>query len=81
MKTKLLLGTLALANLFTYAVSIRIMGMMLIQPQDDEDTLGLILGSDKDQWGCIPTAGYTWCNETESCIPINQICSNYSSVL
>lgn len=77
MKTTFILGTLALVNLFTYAMSIRV----LIQPQNDEDTLGLILGSDKDQWGCIPTAGYTWCNETESCIPINHICSNYRSVL
>ena len=54
---------LLLANLVTYVTAIRIMG--------------ILLGSDKDEWGCIPTAGYVWCNETDSCIPINEVCSNF----
>lgn len=73
---KYLLGFLAIATIATSATAIRILGVVL-----GDDDVGLILGSDRDQWGCIPTAGYTWCNETQSCLPINQICSNYNSTL
>ena len=73
---KLLYTVLALATLATSANAIRVLGVIF-----GDDHVNLIMGSDRDEWGCIPTAGYTWCNETDSCIPINQICSNYSSVL
>ena len=73
---KLLLSVLAIATIATSANAIRILGLLL-----EENGLGLIVGSDKDEWGCIPSAGYTWCNETESCLPINQICSNYNLTL
>lgn len=73
---KLLYTVLALATLATSANAIRVLGVIF-----GDDEVNLIMGSDRDEWGCIPTAGYMWCNETESCIPINQICSNYSSVL
>lgn len=72
----IILGALAIASVATTANAIRILGIIF-----QEDDVGLIMGSDRDQWGCIPTAGYTWCNDTQSCIPINQICSNYSSIL
>ena len=73
---KLLLSALAIATITTSANAIRVLGLLF-----EDDSLGIIVGSDKDEWGCIPSAGYAWCNETESCLPINQICSNYSSVL
>lgn len=73
---KLLLSALAIATIATSANAIRVLGLLF-----EEDGLGLIVGSDKDEWGCIPSAGYTWCNETESCLPINQICSNYNLTL
>lgn len=72
----IILGALAIASVATTANAIRILGIIF-----HDDDVGLIMGSDRDQWGCIPTAGYTWCNDTQSCIPINQICSNYSSIL
>jgi hypothetical protein len=34
-----------------------------------------ILGGDEDEYGCKGSAGYTWCNETDSCIPMNQLCT------
>ena len=34
-----------------------------------------ILGGDEDEYGCKSSAGYTWCNETKNCIPMNQICT------
>ena len=73
---KLLLSALAIATIATSANAIRVLGVLF-----EEDGLGLIVGSDKDEWGCITSAGYTWCNETESCLPINQICSNYNLTL
>lgn len=73
---KFLIGALALATLATSADAIRLFGILF-----DNDNVGLILGSDKDEWGCVPSAGYTWCNDTQSCLPINQVCSNYSSTL
>ncbi len=39
--------------------------------------LGYILGDDADEYGCKASTGYTWCNETESCVPINQVCSKF----
>lgn len=72
----LLLSALAIATIATSANAIRVLGVLF-----EEDGLGLIVGSDKDEWGCITSAGYTWCNETESCLPINQICSNYNLTL
>lgn len=33
-----------------------------------------ILGGDRDEYGCIHSAGYTWCNETKSCVSANHIC-------
>ena len=73
---KYILGFLTIATIATSATAIRILGFAYAN-----DDVGLILGSDRDQWGCIPTAGYTWCNESQSCIPINQICSNYNLTL
>jgi hypothetical protein len=73
---KFLISALALATLATSTDAIRLFGILF-----DNDNVGLILGSDKDEWGCIPSAGYTWCNDTQSCLPINQVCSNYSSTL
>ena len=34
-----------------------------------------LFGGDYDEYGCKPSAGYTWCNETDECIPMNQVCS------
>jgi len=73
---KLLLSALAIATITTSANAIRVLGLLF-----EDDSLGIIVGSDKDEWGCMPSAGYTWCNETESCLPINQICSNYNLTL
>ena len=36
--------------------------------------IDVILGGDYDENGCKPSAGYVWCNETNSCIPMNQLC-------
>ena len=73
---KLLLSVLAIATITTSANAIRVLGLLF-----EDDSLGIIVGSDKDEWGCITSAGYTWSNETESCLPINQICSNYNLTL
>ncbi len=27
-----------------------------------------LVGSDRDSHGCIPSAGYTWCNASQKCI-------------
>lgn len=37
--------------------------------------IGVLFGNDYDENGCKPSAGYTWCNETQSCLPMNQVCS------
>jgi hypothetical protein len=28
---------------------------------------GRILGGDLDEWGCKASAGYSWCEESQSC--------------
>jgi len=36
-----------------------------------------IVGGDKDEHGCIGSAGYTWCEELEKCIrPWEEQCSS-----
>ena len=37
--------------------------------------LQFIFGGDEDEYGCKGSAGYSWCNKTDSCIPANEICS------
>jgi hypothetical protein len=32
------------------------------------------LGGDRDANGCITSAGYTWCDVTETCVSVNQLC-------
>ena len=57
------LFTITLLNAAYLATAIRILGV------------GVLLGGDEDEYGCKPSTGYTWCNETQSCIPMNQVCS------
>lgn len=33
-----------------------------------EDTTKQIVGGDKDEYGCIGSAGYTWCEEKKKCL-------------
>ena len=33
-----------------------------------------ILGADRDEFGCIGSAGYSWCNYTKSCTSANELC-------
>lgn len=35
----------------------------------------MLFGGDYDENGCKPSAGYAWCNETNNCIPMNQLCT------
>lgn len=58
---------ITLLNAAYLATSIRIMGM------------AILFGGDDDSYGCKPSAGYVWCNETDSCIPMNQICTPFDS--
>lgn len=34
----------------------------------------MMLGADRDEFGCIGSAGYSWCNYTQSCQSANEIC-------
>ena len=34
----------------------------------------VLLGADRDEYGCISSAGYHWCNYTQSCQSANKIC-------
>ncbi len=34
----------------------------------------ILLGADRDEFGCIGSAGYSWCNYTQSCQSANEIC-------
>ena len=34
----------------------------------------VLLGGDRDDYGCITSAGYKWCNETSECVSFNQLC-------
>jgi hypothetical protein len=33
-----------------------------------ENRLPDIAGNDRDEYGCIPSAGYTWCEEKDKCL-------------
>lgn len=34
----------------------------------------MMLGADRDEFGCISSAGYHWCNYTQSCQSANKLC-------
>jgi hypothetical protein len=87
MKTKFALGLITLANLATYAMSIRLFGFYVVPVIDMTETppappmADMILGADRDDWGCITSAGYSWCNHTNACIPVGYDCSPFTKVL
>ena len=33
-----------------------------------------LVGTDRDEYGCIHSAGYRWCQFTESCVSMNELC-------
>ena len=41
---------------------------------DPTPVTNFILGADRDEFGCIGTAGYSWCNHTQSCESGNRLC-------
>jgi hypothetical protein len=46
-----------------------------ISENEGEDVI--IVGGDRDEHGCIPSAGYSWCEELQQCIrPWEVNCSN-----
>ena len=55
--------TILATLLFAQAAAIRILSI----PE-------IMLGSDRDEFGCIASAGYSWCNYTQTCQSSNQIC-------
>jgi hypothetical protein len=36
----------------------------------DSNSFNQIVGNDRDEHGCIPSAGYTWCEEKQKCLRI-----------
>ncbi|MCC7574327.1 hypothetical protein KO361_01945 [Candidatus Woesearchaeota archaeon] len=40
------------------------------QNANDNDTEEPILGGDTDEYGCIPSAGYTWCPSLNECVRV-----------
>ncbi len=86
MKSKILLGLVTLANLATYATSIRLFGVYIVPVTHELEAIidhtpppappmaDMVLGADRDEWGCITSAGYSWCNHTEACIPTGDHC-------
>jgi|GEM_PF-3310869 len=36
----------------------------------NKNDINQIVGGDKDSHGCIPSAGYTWCEEKQKCLRI-----------
>jgi len=34
----------------------------------------MLMGGDRDEYGCIQSAGYSWCNETDTCVSANELC-------
>lgn len=50
------------------------LGMTMLAQAQAIRIIGILFGDDADEWGCKPSTGYTWCNETQECIPMNEIC-------
>ncbi len=65
--SRFMLLALGILNATYVATAIRVFGWTVI------------LGDDEDAYGCKPSAGYVWCNETDSCIPMNQVCTTFDS--
>ena len=33
-----------------------------------------LMGGDRDDYDCISSAGYSWCNYSDSCVSVNELC-------
>ena len=38
------------------------------QKAEEADGSGIVLGGDRDEHGCIPSAGYSWDAEKQKCV-------------
>lgn len=52
--------------MITKLLSIIIVSLLLIGCKDST-TPAQMVGGDTDAQGCIPSAGYTWCEKTKQC--------------
>lgn len=57
---------LTTVNIKAIAVMTAIITMVLLTACDQATPQ--IVGGDKDAHGCLPSAGYTWCDATQKCI-------------
>ncbi len=48
------------------ALKVRVQNQIQVQTKKDEQ----IIGGDKDEHGCLGSAGYTWCEEKEKCLRV-----------
>ncbi len=74
-------------------VFVALIGMLLIlltfgcttQGQTDNNALldnNNLVGGDKDSFGCIPSAGYSWCEAKQKCLRVwEENCSDVNSVI
>lgn len=53
-----------------YFVYVSLGGKEPVVEQNNENNNEQIVGGDKDEHGCIGSAGYTWCEEKQKCLRI-----------
>jgi len=64
-----------------------LLGCTTSPPLDDNnipsnDNNGQLVGGDKDSHGCIPSAGYSWCEEKQKCLRVwEESCSDQNATL
>ncbi len=58
---------IALPNLGCRACVSLMVVFLLFACADNPSPRGSLPGSDRDPHGCIPSAGYTWCERTSRC--------------
>jgi hypothetical protein len=66
-----MLRYIAFASIFFY----QIMAARLLNPSD------MMVGADRDEFGCITSAGYSWCDYTQTCESIDELCMSDPSML
>ena len=76
MNPRLALFLLGVTNYIYLATSIRVFGInnVILTIFEESDLLPLDLLGASDEHGCVPSAGYIYCNYTDSCQRFNEPC-------
>lgn len=52
----------------TLMLTLPLLPLLLLQGCQEDTPTKTLVGADRDAHGCIPSAGYSWCEQQQQCV-------------